>query len=399
MTELYICVDTEKNSNKFWKITKLSDGIETSWGRITGTDPNSLVTQQTKKFPGDPEKLFNKKIKEKTREGRGTGTYTKLNLAESTVATSISKSVVEFECEETRILVDYLTRVNIHNITQNSSITYSNGQFTTPFGLVSKQTVQNARSELNTLYKAIKSKKNYDSKNLNTYLRLIPRDVGRNFSNFLTDFLTIDSLKNENDLLDSLEISLTSASPADIVPVENKTKLTINSNELDWATKRFKATAKDVHVSKQWKPTKLWDIKRNEKVNDSIGNMQLYWHGTKASNLLSILYNGLIIPPASSSYCNGRLYGNGIYFSDCSTKSLNYACGYWDNKYDQTCYMLLCEVFMGKTFNVKNDYSSLPKAGYDSTSAIPGSAGIQNTEFIVYNVNQVRLKHLMEFKN
>ena len=35
------------------------------------------------------------------------------------------------------------------------------------------------------------------------------------------------------------------------------------------------------------------------------------------------------VPPANASHCTGRMFGNGVYFSDQSTKALNYAYGYW----------------------------------------------------------------------
>ena len=56
----------------------------------------------------------------------------------------------------------------------------------------------------------------------------------------------------------------------------------------------------------------------------TVGNVQELWHGTRAGNLLSILRAGFTIPPANAPHVTGRMFGNGVYFSDQSTKSLNY---------------------------------------------------------------------------
>jgi poly [ADP-ribose] polymerase len=61
--------------------------------------------------------------------------------------------------------------------------------------------------------------------------------------------------------------------------------------------------------------------------------------------------------------------------------------------------MFLADVAMGKSYTPKSSSESLPKAGYDSTFAKPGESGIINNEMIVYNVNQVNLKYLVEFTN
>ena len=83
-----------------------------------------------------------------------------------------------------------------------------------------------------------------------------------------------------------------------------------------------------------------------------IGNVKQHWHGTKASNLLSILKQGLIIPPADSVHCTGRMFGNGIYGSEQSTKALNYATNYWNASGDsnQRAFMLVCDFAMGREF-------------------------------------------------
>jgi poly [ADP-ribose] polymerase len=94
------------------------------------------------------------------------------------------------------------------------------------------------------------------------------------------------------------------------------------------------------------------------------------------------------------------MFGNGTYFSDQSTKSLNYAYGYWGNgSRDEMCYMFLCDVAMGKSYTplLWSAGLNLPKAGTDSTFARAGVSGVVNNEMIVYRTCQVNPTFLVEF--
>lgn len=49
--------------------------------------------------------------------------------------------------------------------------------------------------------------------------------------------------------------------------------------------------------------------------NDKIGNDQLLWHGSRLSNFVGILSNGLRIAPPEAPH-NGYAYGKGLYFAN-----------------------------------------------------------------------------------
>ena len=55
---------------------------------------------------------------------------------------------------------------------------------------------------------------------------------------------------------------------------------------------------------------------------EPIGNVMELWHGTRVENVLSILKGGLIIPKSSAGHVTGRMFGDGVYFSDQSTNPL-----------------------------------------------------------------------------
>jgi poly [ADP-ribose] polymerase len=125
-------------------------------------------------------------------------------------------------------------------------------------------------------------------------------------------------------------------------------------------------------------------------------NHQELWHGTKKSNIISILKNGFVIPPSNAKHVVGRMFGSdGIYLSDQSTKSLNYSYGWWSGSRDKNCYMFLCDALLGKQYIPNGSCSHLPK-GYNSIFAKAGYSNVQNNEMIV-PLNQVNPKYLIEF--
>jgi poly [ADP-ribose] polymerase len=115
--------------------------------------------------------------------------------------------------------------------------------------------------------------------------------------------------------------------------------------------------------------------------------------------MLSILKVGFIIPRSGGSiYVCGRMFGDGCYFSDQSTKAIRYATGAWggggarDRKF-----MLLNHVAMGKEYIPRSSFSGKPPAGFDSTFAKAGFSGVQNNEMIVYSLAQIDPLRLVEF--
>ena len=161
------------------------------------------------------------------------------------------------------------------------------------------------------------------------------------------------------------------------------------------------------HVSSHLKLKNVFELTNNdmnarfEAVAKKIGNTKMFWHGTRAFNVLSILKNGLIIPKNGGSYhITGRMFGDGLYFSDQSTKSLNYSYGYWDGgAKDSNCFMFVADVAMGKEYIPSGPGNNFPKPGYDSVFAKAHKSGVMNNEMIVYDINQANLRYLCEFGN
>ena len=69
----------------------------------------------------------------------------------------------------------------------------------------------------------------------------------------------------------------------------------------------------------------------------------LLWHGSRFSNFVGIISQGLRIAPPEAPR-TGYLFGKGVYFADMAAKSAPYTCY---NLSDNVGLFLLCEVALG----------------------------------------------------
>jgi poly [ADP-ribose] polymerase len=129
----------------------------------------------------------------------------------------------------------------------------------------------------------------------------------------------------------------------------------------------------------------------------SINNVMELWHGTNTANILSILHTGFKTQPPATAAITGKLFGPGLYFALQSTKSLNYGFGYWSGTKDRNCFLLLCDVAVGRYMVPAGGTSQRPPRGYDSYWARPGKSGVLNDEIVIFDAKQVNPRHLLEF--
>lgn len=154
-----------------------------------------------------------------------------------------------------------------------------------------------------------------------------------------------------------------------------------------------------------------------------IHNKTLLWHGSRLTNFVGILSQGLRIAPPEAPV-TGYMFGKGVYFADMSSKSANYC---FTSRESSTGILLLCEVALGEmNEKLHADYyaGNLPP-GKHSTKGIgrfapspanavklddgvtvpmgPGgptatSCTLLYNEFIVYDVAQIRVRYLLRTK-
>lgn len=144
---------------------------------------------------------------------------------------------------------------------------------------------------------------------------------------------------------------------------------------------------------------------------------RLLFHGSRTTNMLSILTNGLRLP-TESQVVNGAMFAPGIYLANSVTKSFNYCSS-------EKGLVLVCEAALGRSEVVYQPTSHRPGPEYDSrfapgrwtpghevpwivdgqikvplgplqASALAGPSSLQYDEFILYRPNMYQFRYLLE---
>ena len=426
-----IMTDIDANNNKYWNGYVLGNGdFYCEYGRVASGKADCRHNYYPYGDTYDAENWLEKKAKEKLRKG-----YTEQQVTEHQVksASSSVKSVSNGNLKsiatqqiagdaETKKLVKWLAEVNIHQITSHSNIQYNStsGLFTTPLGtLITTGAIAQARTILDDMADFVVNRdwenRSY-KKYLADYLMLVPQDVGRNRGWHETFLAGSNALIQQSSLLDSLEASLQQAATQ---PVTDDAKdspkveqvFNVSLTGLESGSKEFKRVynkydkEKGTHYDvKDFKVKSVWQVEIStvhlafQKDGAKLPNVWELWHGTSAANLLSILKGGLVIPPSSSSHVTGRMYSDGVYFSDQSTKALRYATGGWGGRTSPRIFMFLCNVAMGNINYPDRPCSYPPPKGYNSYFAKAGKSGVMNNEMIIPKTSQCDILNLVEFE-
>lgn len=158
------------------------------------------------------------------------------------------------------------------------------------------------------------------------------------------------------------------------------------------------------------------------------GNRMLLWHGSRLTNWVGILGRGLKVAPPEAPV-TGYMFGKGIYFADCSSKSANYS---YPTQKKNIGILALCEVSLGMCNQLyqacsvanklpagKHSVKGLGRMSPDESTWIKMDDGLvipigkmtsmegsldesllvlQFNEYVVYDPNQVRLRYLLKVK-
>ncbi|TYZ66323.1 hypothetical protein PybrP1_002804, partial [[Pythium] brassicae (nom. inval.)] len=155
-----------------------------------------------------------------------------------------------------------------------------------------------------------------------------------------------------------------------------------------------------------------------------VDNHRLLWHGSRLSNVVGILSQGLRVAPPEAPK-NGYMFGKGIYFADSVSKSAHYC---WTSPDRPRAVLLLAEVALGKSYEAPRaeylDFAAINARGCASTKGVGRMAPREETfektpdgvvvpsgqivaqpaapsgavlfnEFIVYRPEQVKLRYLI----
>ena len=429
-----VCVNFAGGNNKWWKIELHDNGdVISYYGKIVdGAEDKG----QSKAWYGAGKRQFDAKVHEKKNKSNPDERYTECKTLDNVTASAgqarqiQSNSLLDLarkqigvndtNSNETLKLIERLVNSNIHNITSQTKITFNKttGLFETPLGIVTSDAITEARDLLARISDSVTAR-NFDSGLLslaNKYYRLVPKDFGR-LTRFTGQelFPDLSTVQNQNDILDSLEASLATATSS--APVGNdapvklpeeqlfkvRLHLVDDSKEIGRISDLYLSTLNRSHQCSHLRVRKVWSLDIQSMVDAyqrdgaKLSNTMELWHGSRVGNLLSIMKSGFVVPPANASHCAGRMFGNGVYLAIQSTKSLNYAYGYWGGgQRDDDCFMFLVDAGLGN-YKVPTYGETRIPAGYDSFWAKPGKSGIQNDEIIVPRTSQCNPRYLIQF--
>ncbi|XP_061354004.1 poly [ADP-ribose] polymerase 1 isoform X2 [Gastrolobium bilobum] len=156
---------------------------------------------------------------------------------------------------------------------------------------------------------------------------------------------------------------------------------------------------------------------------EKLGNRMLLWHGSRLTNFVGILSQGLRIAPPEAP-ATGYMFGKGIYFADLVSKSAQYC---YTEKKNPVGLMLLSEVALGNVYELKKaKYMDKPPQGKHSTKGLgkkvpheseyvkwrgdvtvpcgkPVPSNVKTSElmyneYIVYDTAQIKMQFLLKVR-
>lgn len=377
---MFVDIKNGTQSNKFYNMKDRGDGtFDAHWGRVDSTE----------KITNYPIHKWDSTYKSKLRKG-----YKDISDLKST-------TIVKAEDSGNKAFDDFYSvfRRYTGDLVKKTYLAEgcSQGQ------IDEAQHILNKISNLTKLDEV--------NKNLLELYKVIPRRMADVRHHLLSDIKSKSKfIALEQDALDSMDSS-------NIMNVSNPFKeLGIGFNEVTSHKKMEdllyptmgSTTRTGSRSAKIHKVYQITDKERTVEFDDWVSNQkdktcELLIHGTRNPNIFSILKSGLLIRP-SNAYFSGAVYGDGIYHSAHSAKSL----GYVGNDSDKL--FLIQNVHMGNPYTYNGwyshgkdisrsemNYNDLKQKGNDSLFVKAGD-GLLNSEYIVYNKEQTNTNFLVWMK-
>lgn len=431
MYKMLIMFDTKANSNKFYEM-KMDDAgnISIRYGRVGAGEQRTSYGGGQRKF----NSLLASKLKKGYKEAMLEATTTPAGSVKvHTNVIDIALKQIRYNDDFSRKLVEELAKENIHNITSTTNIKFDtkDGLFKTPLGVVSKAGVVRAEEILDDIEATLESYSKYNMSEeelfaLNEkYFVIIPNKVVNARDKHHLIF-NENNLKAQRDicaaLYDTLELiedlkkrKADEDKPAEEVVEEKVFDVEVgilDDQEVFKEISDYYEASKNSQHGYQIMNSKVTNVYRVvlgsqqapfQKMSGELGNVHLLWHGTRIANILSIMGKGLLMPSKSPGQKAGAMFGNGLYFANQSSKSLQYSDGMYfasGSGRRQRVYMFLASVAVGKDYCPPHSTgpSGRPPTGYDSFWAKAGKSGVRNDEIIVFKGGQVRLDYLVEIE-
>jgi len=241
---------------------------------------------------------------------------------------------------------------------------------------------------------------------------------------FLGDIeIAMTVIKDNQDMLLNPIDRHYNALDCEIEPMEK------DEEEYEIIERYLQNTHAKTHNTYKMEVQQIFKLKKDDEIKqfNDCGNRMLLWHGSRLTNYVGILKQGLRVAPPEAPV-TGYMFGKGIYFADMSSKSANYC---YPTRSRAVGLVMLCEVAIGQPrellaadyeadklpegfHSVKGLGKTAPNGRQDHTMTDgtvvplgkPKDTGVKNpdgytlnyNEFIVYNRNQVKSKYLIQVK-
>lgn len=405
---MMIKVSAQANNNKFYEIICDGDTVTKRWGRVGSSG-------QCQSLNGGIS-LYRKTIRSKGSRGyvivEDGATNT---VAETAVSAAAHEQLSAVNDDELSRLIDYLVSSNKHQIADFSGgrITVNGaGKVESALGPVMPSSVARARALIARM--AVEPSRRLPL--VEEYLTLIPQRVPRGWQESFG--ASAEHRRKQLDFLDQLDAAHQQSVPDSGQAgqlFDMRLRPLADAHEEQRVLRLFEAGRHSSHRSSSLRVRRIWKIEHGEArtaewegLASKAGNVRELWHGTRVHNVLSILHQGLVVPASDGSdsiQITGRMFGDGVYLSDQSTKSLNYSAGLWAGAHQPHCCMFLTRTVLGHEYRPYQNggwrgAASVREAhagGFDSITVKGGTCGVRNNETVVWRPEQVLLSHLVEF--
>jgi len=469
--KVYSCAlnqtDLVNNSNKFYIMQLLKNDNQYitcyKWGRIG--DPGA-ITKKIYSTESQGINAFEKQFKAKTSNVFGTknfvkkdGSYFMSDVSYEDELKNIPDSSKTIAIPDSKLHVDVQNLIKMLsdvNMMKNALISLDIDTKKMPLGKIKKTQLDKADEILNKLRQTLadvqlnttnadklKELESTMVKLSSDYYTYLPMAFGRKKPPVINSDELIQKYKDVIEELNHMVVNVqitenvkTGENPIDAI--YNDIHTTINPLDKDglmWREieKFVKNTHGPTHDS-DLEILNIFEIEQEGKKQKfdayckNIGNRTLLYHGSGISNWNSIMKNDLLLNPQlvnKNVVISGKMFGDGIYLSNCITKSFSYCRAHTTSGIG--C-LALAEVPLGnisKKIDAEYDITldTLKKSGHDSVQGIgkhtprdvtqvdnlviPNgklakintNASLLYDEFIVYNSNQQLLKYLIVVKN
>ncbi|KAK7163385.1 hypothetical protein R3I93_007439 [Phoxinus phoxinus] len=443
------------NNNKYYLIQLLQDdnakaySVWMRWGRVGKVGQNSLVNCGGNL--AQAKDTFKKKFFDKTKNewehrahfekvaGKYDMLFVDYSIEDKEKETAVVSSPLQKPCQLNSKVQSLLELICDLKAMEEYVLEMKFDTKKAPLGKLTTEQIRAGYASLKIIEECLKRKKS--NKELldacNQFYTRIPHDFGLKTPPIIR---TEDELKEKIALLEALsDIQIAvkmvqSSVQTDEHPLDRHYRslqcrlepLDSHCNEYKVIEKYLQSTHAPTHSDYTMTILDVFAVEKEgekDNFNSELENRMLLWHGSRLTNWVGILSQGLRVAPPEAPV-TGYMFGKGIYFADMSSKSANYC---FANQKNNQGLLLLSEVALGDSKELLDaDYTAdqLPSGkhstkGLGQTAPDPnnyvaldgvsvpmgpsvktgvgqkGGYSLLYNEYIVYNPAQVQMRYLL----